>query len=307
VIARSLLLLRLAGCAIPPPAQYLHDIDPRRQGSFVVVGDLQRTSLLEVCREQNDDERRVIVDAIAAERPAFVVVLGDLVFAGWSRGAWAELDSLLLPWHDLPVLPLAGNHEYWGSNPCAMDNYQARFGPNVWRDRRHARLALMWLDSNDDELSPGQWRAQRRWYERRLSEFDRDPGVDGVLVFLHNPPYSNSSLTGDEPHVQHTFVPAFESAHKTLAMISGHAHGYEHIIRGGKHYLVSAGGGGPRVTYEQRHRDAFRNTRAKRPFNYLRMTPKAGRVQVEVMGLDKGESDVRRIDHFVLTTPPMPA
>ena len=47
---------------------------------FVLVGDTQRTSRFELWREQNDPERRRVMQAIAAQQPAFVVINGDLVF-----------------------------------------------------------------------------------------------------------------------------------------------------------------------------------------------------------------------------------
>ena len=74
---------------------------------------------------------------------------------------------------------------------------------------------------------------------------DADPKVRGVLVFTHHPPYTNSTVTKDESHVQQAFVGPFVAAKKTLALLSGHAHGYEHFIEQRKHFVVSGGGGGP--------------------------------------------------------------
>jgi hypothetical protein len=86
-------------------------------------------------------------------------------------------------------------------------------------------------------------------------------------------------------------------------MISGHTHAYEHFVEDGKHFIVTGGGGGPRVSLhtgqDQRHRDLFVGP-APRPFHYLWMVPETWGVGVEVWGLKKGESQVRAIDRFDL-------
>ena len=62
---------------------------------FVVVGDLQRTSRLELLRESNDPERRALMAAIAAEDVDFVAQLGDMVFLGDSMADWRHFDDLV--------------------------------------------------------------------------------------------------------------------------------------------------------------------------------------------------------------------
>src|SRR5262249_50640384 len=87
----------------------------KRSGRFAVVGDLQRTSGVELWRESNAPERRLVVSRLAEERPDFVAVLGDLVFHGSSPIDWAEFDDLTEPLRSaaVPVLPVLGNHDYW--------------------------------------------------------------------------------------------------------------------------------------------------------------------------------------------------
>src|SRR5512144_1933677 len=63
-----------------------------------VVGDLQRTApMLEVWREQNDAERRRVVEAIAAAAPDLLVITGDCVFDGGSDAQWTAFDELTAP------------------------------------------------------------------------------------------------------------------------------------------------------------------------------------------------------------------
>ncbi len=108
-------------------------------------------------------------------------------------------------------------------------------------------MRLVFLDSNIDELPAATWEAQRVWYEATLAAYDADAAVRGVLVLLHHPPYTNSTVTSDEEHVQRVIVPPLLHAKKTLGLVSGHVHSYERFERGGKMFLVSGGGGGPRA------------------------------------------------------------
>ena len=72
-------LARLRHAAPPRPLAGL--IPHITEGDhFDVVSDLQRTSHLEFWRESNDPERRILVRAIAADRPAFLAITGDLSF-----------------------------------------------------------------------------------------------------------------------------------------------------------------------------------------------------------------------------------
>ncbi|HKC25512.1 MAG TPA: metallophosphoesterase [Thermoanaerobaculia bacterium] len=281
----------------------------RRSGTFAVVSDMQRTSGVEIWRESNAGERKLIVARIAEERPDFVAILGDLVFHGSSPVDWAEFDELTEPLRaaGLPVLPVLGNHDYWLVRRGALDNFFSRF-PHL--DRRHfyevryGPLTLLFLDSNERFLDPAIWREQRAWYEAALGRLDGDPGVAGVLVLLHHPPYTNSTITRDELHVQRDFVPPFAAATKTLAMIAGHVHSYERFVRGGKTYLVTGGGGGPRAPLHSEHRrrhidDLFLGPLV-RSFHFLLVTPGESEVVFEMVAVGKHGSTFVTEDRFAL-------
>lgn len=291
---RLMAVVALAGCT-HAPAAYRQSVDAGASGAFIVVGDLQTTSAVEraVCREQNDEARKKIVAAIADQQPPFIVVLGDFVFHGEDAGAWADLDALIAKWQPIPIFPVAGNHEYWGDNAAGMRHFEARFGANTARYRKHGRLGLIWLDSNIEEMSWHRWKQQRRWYEAVLRHADADQTIDGVIVFLHHPPYTNSDVTSDEEHVRRYLLPAFYRARKSLAMISGHAHGYERFEHRGKSFIVSGGGGGPRVEYEKRHNDVSKQRKQldKRPHNFLRVEANRTALHIEAIGVDGAEVD----------------
>jgi 3',5'-cyclic AMP phosphodiesterase CpdA len=304
------LLLAACGKGGDTPPVYPDSLDPASRAPLAVVGDLQRTSAIErlIGREQNDVERERIVAALTRERPAGVVLLGDLVFDAADVREWNRLDSLTAPLREAAgaILPVLGNHEYRGNNAWCLEQARARFPPlrqARWYSRRFGNLGLVWLDSNATELDSTSWNRQLAWYRQTLADLDRAAEVKGVLVFLHHPPFTNSTVTGDEAHVQKAFLPPFRTSRKAVAMLCGHAHAYEHFLKHGKHFIVSGGGGGPRVALlsgqARRHRDLFEGP-APRPFHYILIQPRPAAVHVIVKGFAKGEREVRTIDAFDL-------
>jgi len=280
---------------------------------FAVVGDTQRTLPEEkvLGREQNDLERDEIVDAIVAEHPAFLVHLGDMVDWGESTYVWNRFDRLIKPVRDakIPIFPVLGNHDYFGRHKnVSLANAYARF-PQLkdshWYTKTTEGLALIFLDSNMEKLSAPLWNQQLAWLKKTLSDFNADPAIRGIIFFNHHPAFTNSKITGDEPAINQFILPIFRSSKKTIAYITGHAHGYEHFEDGGKQFIISAGGGGPRVEYltgtEARHKDLF-NGPAPRPFNYLLIQANDNEVVVRVKGFNKGQhlSDLRVIDTITI-------
>jgi len=75
-----------------PPA-FSAAIAPLRTGRFAIASDFQRTSRAEVWRESNEEERAIILAAIAREDPELVLMLGDLVFCGSSASDWRDFEG----------------------------------------------------------------------------------------------------------------------------------------------------------------------------------------------------------------------
>jgi 3',5'-cyclic AMP phosphodiesterase CpdA len=283
-----------------------------KTGRFAAVGDLQRTSRAEVWRESNDRERERVLRSVAEEAPDFVALLGDLVFRGSSAGEWSRFDALALPIRaaHIPVLPVLGNHEYWVARGPALSNFFARF-PHLEGRRWHAvsygPLRIIALDSNLRFLTSSIWEEQRSWFEEQLDGAESDPAVCGVLVLVHHPPYTNSTVTRDEIHVQRTFVPAFERSSKTIAMLSGHVHSYERFLRNGKAYVVTGGGGGPRArlaeAQRRRHADDLFAGPSVRDFHYLVGEVSDSGLGVEMKGMPKGGDRFAVLDRFDLPWP----
>jgi 3',5'-cyclic AMP phosphodiesterase CpdA len=287
-----------------------------QSGRFAVVGDLQRTSRAEFWKESNFEESRRLVAEIAARAPDFVVGLGDLVFQGSSRRDWEWFDTLTAPLRaaGVPILPVLGNHEYWVRRGPALRNVLARFprlAESRWYAETYGPLRLLFLDSNEGALGAAAWREEAGWFLAELARAEAEAAVRGVVVFVHHPPYTNSTVTGDELHVRRAFVPPFAAATKTVAMVAGHVHSYEHFVRGGKTFLVAGGGGGPRVRLAEgaarRHLDDTFDGPRVRHFHFLLCAPVASGLDVEVVGLGKGDEAFLPLARFALAWPPPPS
>ena len=276
---------------------------------IAVVGDLQRTSVYEelIGREQNDTEREKIIAAIADENPAELIILGDMIFDGSDNREWIKFDSLISPINkkNIPIFPVVGNHEYWGNNSTAMRNLVKQFdvlSSSHWYTDVYDSLALIFLDSNESDLTERGWKLEHDWLIKMVSKFDTTSAIKGIIMFDHHPPFTNSLVTSDELNVQNNFLPAFYGSNKSLLFISGHAHTYEHFNIKGKNFIVSGGGGGPRVNLKigkDAHEDLFKGD-SPRPFNYLLIKKVEDGIKVTVKGLKKGSSEIFKMDEFVI-------
>lgn len=226
------------------------EVDSTRR-TFVVVGDTQSTSGWEFWRERNDRERKGIIDEITRREPAFVIHVGDLTTRGSSEKHWQEFDQLHqgLRERKIPYFPVLGNHEFYGKDDKALALFFVRF-PHLERRRWYSfawkGVGLVFLDSNFSKLDALESHRQQRWYQRELERFENDPTIDFILAFCHEPPFTNSRIVGPNKRSEKDFADPFLQFRKTAFFFSGHSHSYERFERGGKSFVVTGGGGGPR-------------------------------------------------------------
>jgi 3',5'-cyclic AMP phosphodiesterase CpdA len=278
----------------------------------VVLGDTQRTTFPErllLGREQNEHARRALIEKLAREeRPAFVVHLGDLVSWGASAREWRYFDGLVAPLTALGIRirPVLGNHDYWGPRALALRCARRRFpelAPRTYTALRQGELGLLWLDSN---LTGAAASEQLRWFQATLDSYERDPAVRGVLAFAHHPPFSNARRRQRTRPALAELLGPFCGAEKTLALLSGHVHGYERFQLRGKTFIVSAGGGGPRVSYrsgaDARHPPAYATADGTpRAFHYLVLRATAEQLCFDVKCLELGSAaPAGRLESFAL-------
>lgn len=234
---------------------------------FTIVGDTQRTSDWEFWRERNDRERKLIIDEIAKREPAFVVHLGDLTTRGCSEKHWQEFEDMHKEFRKkkIPYFPILGNHEFYGNDKKALENYFERF-PHLdqrrWYSFTWKNVGVLVVDSNFPTLTREQIEGQSQWFLDELEKFEKNAEIDFIIVCCHEPPFTNSRVVGPNKEVKVNFVDPFLRSQRARLFFSGHSHSYERFQMDGKFFIVSGGGGGPRHQViidprKQRYQDLF--------------------------------------------------
>lgn len=272
-IVSALFILRGQGLAIaesdtPQPVTYSGPTEINASKNyFIIIGDIKQKSTLEFLREGNKRGRKLVLAEIVKRGPAFVVNLGDLVSRGSSDKRWRRFDELHKEFRErrIPYFPILGNHELYGNDNKALGNFFMRFpylNQQRWYSFTWEGTAFIMLDSNFSTLTAEQNTQQLRWYIEELERFERDEQVRHVIVVSHQPPFTNNWSGGPSRSVQKYFAEPFLRFRKTALFLSGHVHTYERFEKGGKHFVVSGGGGAPRSSVItdlalQRYEDLF--------------------------------------------------
>lgn len=310
------------GCYGPPPLR-LAKVGRAApvsspNGPLIILGDTQRTAWFEqVVRENNEQAQQHLMIQIAGDaerlRPAFLVHLGDMVVYGSSEQQWRYYEALVKPLtqRGIRIRPVMGNHDYWGGRMQALA-LAVREYPEL-RERTYYAdaflgLGLIWLDTASDDAA---WCEQLAWVGKRLQEFEADDTVRGVIVFTHHPPFTKALHRSGSPRALE-LVRRLRAHRKFVGLFSGHVHGYERRTEDGRTYVISGGGGGPRVSYRGKNldkRDATRRTvhgyrlgpRYKVPLNYLILTVHKSHLAVTARCLEGTEGCVTGVlDEFSL-------
>ncbi|HEY3139171.1 MAG TPA: metallophosphoesterase [Blastocatellia bacterium] len=312
-VATLIATLSFSCCQNPQAPVYSGDLSTR--GSiphFILVGDTQRTSLLEFWREQNDEARRAVLNKIAQEDPAFLVILGDLVFQGDDERHWRWFDGYTYAMREkqIPVFPLPGNHEYFGNHSKAFKSYFERFPhltERLWNTFRFRTAAVILLNSNIGKLNEQELQEQDEWYQSKLKEYQGDQSIKTVIVCCHHPPFTNSTVVKDDKdvaQVREHFLEPFRNTPKAKLFFTGHCHCYEHFIEGGKHFIVSGGGGGPRqkliVDPEKRSYEDTYKGGEYREFHFCKVVFQEDNLLVQMVKIDEALKIWSVGDEFVV-------
>jgi hypothetical protein len=324
VVATALALL-LAGCATHPPSApfpvSLPAAVPEPSKPIAVIGDLQNTSpfVRTVMRRESNDAEQAFLLADLQRRAGSIgalLITGDLVFTARSASDWRRFDRLVAPIaRRVPILPAIGNHDYhcFFVQKCLHGqvprNFRARFpwfAPGQPYVVNYGDIALVFLDSEVDLDSQGRWLCER------LVEWE--PTYRAALIFLHRPPFTSSAIRGAAPdeNVRAHIIPRLAASRLVSAVFSGHVHGYEHIAIDGRHYVTTAGGGGPRGLLEAERpgdvyggRDCRREAdgRVLRPFNYVLVQARTAQIDVTVHGFCRGDAAIEVLESFSIPLP----
>jgi acid phosphatase type 7 len=243
---------------------------------FMVYGDTRFTQRADVA---NPTARRALVAKIASEKPAAILIGGDLVYDGRDPADYQTYRSEIAEWskEKIPVFPALGNHELNGCGDDAsvcLENWWSAFGDLSLRPYRWYSVAIgsnllaLVLDS-DAPLKPGS--EQRAWFEAQVAGAGAQ--VKFILIVLHYPPVRDPLFPRmlDEKDIARYLSRHARSLRASVLVVGSHIHNYERYSRDGVMYVVSGGGGAkpvpaPRMFGELSHLRTGVN------FHYLRLT-----------------------------------
>lgn len=174
--------------------------------------------------------------------------------------------------------PALGNHDYRDATPAPRTyleyfdlpgaGFTSTSGNERYYDFVQGPIHFFVLDSNPE--APGAERpnsAQGQWLQRQLAASTSTWNI----VVMHHPPYSSGHLHGSATYMRWPYAEWGADA-----VIAGHAHVYERIMRDGIVYFVNGlGGEGDRDYFDRARTGTAKRYRDGRGAQKVTVTPEA--------------------------------
>lgn len=203
------------------------------------------------------ERHRLVVEAMAGDKPHFVVNTGDLVESGRVESQWDErffwaISPLA---KDAPFLVVLGNHEQ--NSPEYYEGFILPSGggdhEEEWWSVDYGVVHLVGLDTNALTLPHGfaRMREQVEWLKEDLAAAREQSKF--IFVFFHHPLFSSSiAYAPGNTGLRQLWHPIFVE-YGVDAVFESHCHSYERLIEDGVNYIVTGGGGAPLGGFKGEH------------------------------------------------------
>jgi hypothetical protein len=140
--------------------------------------------------------------------------------------------------------PALGNHDWVVANAAAHLNYFTLPGNERYYTMRNGPVELFVLDSDPREPDLGYTGAAANTQNSQMGQWLKNAlaasSAPWKLVVMHHAPYSSSASHGNSAWMQYPYQQW--GAH---AVLTGHDHNYERIVKNGLPYFVNGAGGAP--------------------------------------------------------------
>lgn len=201
-----------------------------------------------------DEDEAAVANLVASWNPEFIVTVGDNYYTnaggtGTDRFA-RSVGAFYGRWLDESFYPSLGNHDYDASPAPATylsyfspprANLASTSGNTRYYDFVRGPIHFFVLNSNPQEPDGiDSTSIQARWLHRRLSASKSKWNV----VIDHHPPYSSDDEHGPNAGMRWPFAEWGADA-----VVSGHVHTYERIMRDHIVYFVNGIGGASRYNF----------------------------------------------------------
>jgi hypothetical protein len=297
IFVAAALLAQAPPLSEPGPTFRIPDSTLPTPLTLVLYGDQRFTDPSNVVAA-DPKSRAWLAREIAAEKPAAVILNGDVPYTGSVANDYVVFRSETKPWRDagLHVFPSLGNHEFAGDPKQGLDNWWAAF-PEL-RNRRWysaqlgSRIYLLALDTISS-LLPGS--DQARWIEGQIDALPAS--VDFVILTLHHPPVADIQTHIEVDHnprpneiaLRDYLSKAAARSHARFLVSAGHIHNYERHTVDDVVYLV-AGGGGAKPYYVERTPDDLYQSVLFPNFHYVKITLEKDRLHASMYRLANPEA-----------------
>jgi hypothetical protein len=259
---------------------------------FITYGDMRFTDPKET-QATNPTVRKWLVEKIASEKPAAIVISGDVPYVGERAADYAQFHSETESWRaaNIPVFPALGNHEMRGDPAKCLENWWAEF-PQIRGKRWYmTEIGKSVVVLNLDSSLPLTLRSEQiKWIEQQLIDLKKP--VRFVIFNLHHPPVADIE-TGDgashnprpnEIALADYLTTAPQSKRVRFIVNAGHIHNYERFLHDGITYLVSGGGGAAPVPVTRTVDDLYKGMEYPN-YHFVRFELNGKRLRAEMIRL----------------------
>jgi hypothetical protein len=285
----------------PGPTFRIDDTQLPHPITLIAYGDQRFTDPANTL-QSNPRIRQWLVNRIAKEHPAAVIMNGDVPLAGNVANDYAVFQAETKSWHDLLVLPALGNHEFIGDPQQDLENWWSAF-PQMHNRRWYSaqlgsRVYLLALDS-DTSLLPGSNQAQ--WIEKQIDGLPAS--IDFVIVTLHHPPVADVQQHIEVDHnprpneiaLRDYLSRAARNSHASFLVSAGHIHNYERSVVDGVTYLVAGGGGAPPYFVERTAQDLYKSILFPN-YHYVKLTVEKDRLRGTMYRVANPEAGILTVE-----------
>jgi hypothetical protein len=205
---------------------------------FAVIGDYGNAG-------PNEED---VADLVKSWNPDFIITVGD---NNYDNGAASTIDANIGQYYHEFIhpyigsygagattnrfFPALGNHDWRATGALPYRNYFTLPDSERYYDFTRGSVEFFAIDSDDHEPDGNTSASvQANWLRNELAAST----ATWKIVYFHHPPYSSGSAHGSTYDMQWPFQEWGASA-----VLSGHNHVYERIVRDGFPYFVNGLGG----------------------------------------------------------------
>lgn len=200
---------------------------PRNDFHFALIGDRTGTAHPQIYS-------RVWREAALFE-PDFAISIGDIIQGTVDATIdkeWAEIDTLLAKYKNIPLHYVPGNHDIW--SPASEKAFVARAGHQPQYSFQHQNALFIILDnSRSEDLSTGQ-------LDFCEAELRKHTKLKPKFILFHRPSWLVNIRVGNGDFRLHKLAVQYGVDY----VFGGHGHQLVHLERDGVQYVEIGSSGG---------------------------------------------------------------